>query len=228
MTGGTADARAEALPRDRGVGTTRVLLACGACAGPLYVTAGLFQILFREGFDARRHALSLMSNGDLGWIQIGSFVASGLLVVAGALGLRRSLRGGPAGASGPLLLAAYGFGLVAAGAFVPDPMDGFPPGTPPGPPVVTSWHGPLHFIAGGIGFLALIAGCLVFARLFARRREFAWSFYSLATGLLFLAGFMSIASGSKQPWVVPAFTFAVVLAWAWLTVLPLHIRSHPS
>ena len=40
------------------------LLTCGALAGPLYVTLGLLQILFREGFDIRRHALSLMSNGE--------------------------------------------------------------------------------------------------------------------------------------------------------------------
>jgi hypothetical protein len=39
--------------------------------------------------------------------------------------------------------------------FVADSMDGFPPGTAPGPPVVQSWHAPLHFMTGGIGFLGL-------------------------------------------------------------------------
>jgi hypothetical protein len=204
---------------------TRNLLTCGACAGPVYVLVGAGQILFRTGFDARRHALSLMSNGDLGWIQIANFVLSGVLVIMGALGLRRVLRGSPAGTWGPLLLAVYGLGLIAAGAFVADPMDGFPPGTPPGPPTVTTWHGPLHFIAGGTGFFALIAACLVFARGFAVRRERGWSTFSVATGLLFLAGFMSIASGSKQLWVVPAFTAAVVLSWAWLTALCIHVRT---
>jgi hypothetical membrane protein len=207
---------------------TRTLLACGACAGPLYVAVGVGQVLYRDGFDIRRHALSLMSNGELGWIQITSFVVSGLLVITGALGLRRSLRGTPAGTWGPMLLAVYGLGLIAAGMFVADPMDGFPPGTPSGPPAVTSWHGPLHFIAEGLGFFALIAGCLVFARRFAIRRELAWSGFSLATGLVFLAGFMSIASGSKQTWVVPAFTTAVVLVWAWLTALSIHIRAQPT
>lgn len=225
MTTGMADPRTKGRPAAPGAETTRTLLTCGVCAGPLYVVVGLVQILLRDGFDIRRHALSLMSNGDLGWIQIANFVVSGLLVIIGALGLRRSLRGSPAGTWGPLLLAGYGLGLVAAGAFVADPMDGFPLGTPPGPPAVASWHGPLHFVAGGIGFFALIAGCLVFARRFALRREVAWSVFSLATGLLFLAGFMSIASGSKQPWVVPAFSAAVVLAWAWLTALPIRIRT---
>lgn len=203
----------------------RSLLACGACAGPLYVDVGLAQVLFRPGFDVRRHALSLMSNGELGWIQITSFIVSGLLVILGAFGLGNSLRGKPVGTWGPLLLGVYGLGLVAAGVFVADPMDGFPPGTPSGPPAVVSWHGPLHFVAGGIGFLALIAGCLVFARRFARERETGWSLFSLATGVLFLAGFMSIASGSKQPWVVPAFTAAVILAWTWLTALHLRVRG---
>jgi hypothetical protein len=207
---------------------TRHLLICGALAGPLYVAVGLLQVMLREGFDARRHALSLMSNGSLGWIQIANFVVSGLLVLAGAIGLRRALRGSLAGTWGPLLVGVYGLGLVAAGVFVADPMDGFPPGTPAGPPVVISWHGPLHFMAGGIGFLALIAGCVVFARRFRARGEVGWAVFSFATGLLFLAGFMGIASGSKQPWVVPAFTAAVILAWAWLTALPLHVRAQSS
>ena len=225
MTDRLGNARTASPMAAAGAGATRNLLTCGALAGPLYVTLGLLQILFREGFDIRRHALSLMSNGSLGWIQVANFMLSGLLVIAGAVGLRRSLRGSPGGTWGPILLGIYGLGLIAAGAFVADPMDGFPPGTPPGPPATITRHGTLHFMAGGIGFFALIAGCLVFARGFQVRRQVGWAAFSLATGLLFLAGFMSIASGSKQPWVVPAFTAAVVLAWAWLSALHLHVRT---
>ncbi len=68
---------------------TRTLLAGGIAAGPLYVGVGAIEVLLRPGFDIRRHALSLMSNGDLGWIQIASFIASGALVIAGAVGMRR-------------------------------------------------------------------------------------------------------------------------------------------
>jgi hypothetical protein len=206
-------------------GTTHALLGWGSLAGPVYVVVGLLQMLFREGFDIRRHALSLMSNGSLGWVQVANFMVSGLLVILGAIGMRRALRGTPGGTWGPILLTIYGLGLIGAGAFIADPMDGFPPGTPPGPPATSSWHGPLHFVAGGIGFFGLIAACFVFARRFAIRRESRWVTYSIATGLLFLAAFMCIASGAKQPWVVPAFTAAVVLSWTWLTALPLHIRA---
>jgi hypothetical protein len=127
-------------------------------AGPLYIIVGVLQVLFRDGFDIRRHPLSLMSNGDLGWIQIASFVVSGLLVIGCAIGMRRVLHPGRAGTWGPLLVGLYGLGLIGAAVFVADSMDGFPPGTAPGPPVVQSWHGPLHFMTGGIGF-PRVASC---------------------------------------------------------------------
>src|SRR5207253_6149221 len=107
---------------------TRALLGAGLIAGLLYIVVGLIQMLIRPGFDIRRHELSLMSNGDLGWIQIGNFVVTGLLVIAAAIGMRRVLRGNRGGTWGPLLVAVYGAGLIAAGAFVADPMNGFPPG----------------------------------------------------------------------------------------------------
>ena len=201
------------------VNITNRLLKCGVLAGPVYVVVGLLQVLFREGFDIRRHALSLMSNGALGWIQIASFVVSGLLVIAASVGMRQRLHPGRAGTWGPILVALYGFGLIGAGLFVADPMDGFPPGTPPGPPASMSWHGPLHFIAGGIGFIGLVGATLVFARRFAGLREWGWVTFSLATGVLFLAGFGNIASGARAPWINLAFTAVVILSWVWLSAL---------
>src|SRR5207237_3774866 len=84
---------------------------------------------------------SVLSNGDRGWIQVANFLVSGLLVVAGAVGMRQVLRPGRAATWGPLLVAGYGVGLVAAAIFRADPMDGFPPGSPPGSPAAISTHG---------------------------------------------------------------------------------------
>jgi len=145
---------------------TRRLLSAGALAGPVYLGVGLAQALTRPGFDITRHDLSLLSNGDLGWIQVTNFIVSGVLVIAGALGVRRALRAGRAGTWGPLLVGVYGLGLIGAGFFVADPVAGFPPGTPVDTPTF-SWHGLLHFASGGIGFLGLIAATLVCARRFA-------------------------------------------------------------
>jgi hypothetical protein len=198
---------------------TRALLACGVVAGPLYVVVGLIQMLIRDGFDIRRHALSLLSNGELGWIQISNFLLSGLLLIGGAAGMQRVLRGSKGGRWGPPLIGVYGLGLIGAGLFRANPALGFPPGLPADAYGTVSWHGMLHFFSGGIGFLALIAACFVFARRFAAIKQRGWAIYSLVTGVLFLAAFFGIASGSKGAGVSLAFAVAVVLGCAWISAM---------
>ena len=152
---------------------TRALLACGVVAGPFYIVVGVLQLFIRPGFDITRHMLSLLANGDLGWIQITNFEVSGLLTIAGAIGIRQILRGGSGGTWGPWLLALYGLGLMAAGIFRADPALGFPPGTPADANAV-SWHGLIHLISASVGFLGLIAACFVFAP--TRARPFPMGF----------------------------------------------------
>src|SRR5919109_1466881 len=185
-------------------GQTRALLLCGVLAGPIYLVVGLVQAFTRPGFDIRRHDLSLLANGDLGWIQIANLVVSGLLVVAGALGMRRALVSGRGRSWGPLLVAVYGLGLVGAGFFTADPALGFPPGTAADARAV-SWHGLMHFVCGGVGFLALIAACFVFAGRFASAGERGWAAYSVATGVIFFGAFAGIAAGSGNGWTVLGF-----------------------
>lgn len=202
---------------------TKWLLAGGVIAGPIYVVVGLLQVLFREGFDIRRHDLSLLSNGDLGWIQITNFLVTGALVITFAVGLRRVLASGRGAKAGPILLAVYGLGLIGAGIFVADPALGFPIGTPADAHTIST-SGLLHFVCGGIGFLGLIAACFVFARRFAKQGHGHWAAYSAATGILFFAAFVGIATGSNGPanivtLVSFAFTAAVILAWTWIALL---------
>src|SRR2546423_10066107 len=90
-----------AAPADRG-SSTRALLACGVVAGPLYLVVGLVQAFTRPGFDITRHDLSLLANGDLGWIQMSNLVVSGLLAIAAAAWLRRALPDVRGRTSGPL------------------------------------------------------------------------------------------------------------------------------
>jgi hypothetical protein len=206
---------------DRTAAITRSLLGYGVLAGPVYVVSGLVQALTRDGFDLTRHDLSLLANGPLGWIQITTFVVSGLMTVAAAVGMGRALRvlgGGPGATWGPRLVAGYGIGLVGAGAFVADPMNGFPPGTPDGPATTIGVGGIGHLVFGGLGFLCLVAGCLLTARHYAAQRRAGMAWFSRVTGVLFLVAFAGIASGSASPVVVLGFWVAVVLAWTWLAV----------
>ena len=92
---------------------TRALLACGVVAGPLFIIVAFIQVLIRSGFDPRRHPLSLLSLGDLGWIQITNFVVGGLLFTASAVGIRRTMRSGPGRRWGPWLIGVFGVSLVA-------------------------------------------------------------------------------------------------------------------
>jgi hypothetical protein len=206
---------------------TRLLLICGVVAGPLYVIVGAIEMLTRPGFDVTRHDLSLMSNGDWGWVHSSLLILTGLLTCVGAVGMRRVLRGSRGGTWGPILLGIYGLGLIGAGFFTADPALGFPPGTPANAHAV-SWHGLLHFVTGGIGFLGLIAACFVFARRFAAQGLRGWVAYCVATGVIYLAAFAGIAVGSNAVGVITtivilAFSVAVVLGWAWISVMSIRL-----
>jgi hypothetical protein len=206
---------------DRTAAITRSLLGYGVLAGPFYVVVGLAQALTRDGYDLARHDLSLLANGSLGWIQIANFVLTGLMTIAAAVGMARALRvlgGGPGTVWGPRLVGVFGAGLVGAGAFVADPMSGFPPGTPDGPPAAVTVSGLGHLVLAGLGFLGLVLGALVLARHYAAAGRSGLAWFSRITGVLFLLAFAGLASGSASPVVVLGFWVALLLAWIWLAV----------
>lgn len=196
---------------------TKALLTWGIAAGPFYIVVGLIQMAIRPGFDITRHSLSLLANGNLGWIQTLNFLITGALLIAGAVGVKRVVRSGRGSRWAPLMLGLYGLGLVGASIFSADPALGFPPGTPlENNPI--SWHGMLHFLVGTIGFIGFIAACFIFARRFKSLQKPGWSWYSLITGILFLVSFVGLASGSKGP-VSVFFAIAVALGFAWISAL---------
>lgn len=181
-----ATAERRAMPRQPAASTrrrTRLLLAGGAVAGPLFMVVSLAQAFTRPGFDLRRQAISMLSLGEGGWLQIANFLITGVLALALALGVHQVLRRGRAGAWGSLLLGAYGAGLIAAGLFHPDPGYGFPPGAPAGAPATMSAHAMVHNLAFFVAFIGLIAASLVFARREAGLGRRRWAVYCLATGL---------------------------------------------
>ena len=207
---------------------TKLLLTSSMLAGPIYIIAGAAQLLTREGFDITRHPLSMMSLGGLGWIQIANFIFTGLLVIAGAIGMGRLARSGKSSRWGSLLLGIYGLGVLGGGIFITDPALGFPPGTPNTYPQTMSWHGLLHFIFGQVGFLALIAASFVFARYFAKNGLRGWAIFSTLTGAVFLFAIMATvatAGGDGSVWALLALYAAVILAWVWLSALSYRMRN---
>jgi hypothetical protein len=206
------------------VRVTKSLLGYGVIAGPVYVLAVAGQMAARDGFDPARHAASQLANGDLGWIQIATFLVTGAMTIAAAVGVRRAIGPGRLSVWASGLLGAYGAGLVAAGVLRADPSDGFPPGTPPGMGAV-SWHGLAHFAVAGIGFACLVAACFVLGAWFARNGLAYWTWFSRVTGVVFAGSFMALSSGSGGATTILAFTAAVVLVWAWLTAVSVKLYA---
>jgi hypothetical protein len=208
--------------------STRVLLTCGALAGPLFTGVSLVQVLTRDGFDLSRHPLSLLSLGDLGWVQAANFVVGGVLSIAFAVGLCRSPEPGWAGRWGPRLYGGFGLGMVAGGVFPTDPSGGFPPGVPDG--LDSSWHSLVHDVAAGIAVDLALVSCLLLARRFRAARQTGWAWYSLLTGVVGL----TLSWWPDQDGISVRLALVVTLVLAWATALAVRLlregafRSAPS
>jgi hypothetical membrane protein len=220
-----SDAARASTPNNASAGTTaeatRALLACGVVAGPLFLGVAILEALTRPGFDPGRHPISLLSLGDFGWIQIANFIASGLLSLAFAVGMRRVLRGDQGGTWGPVLIGAFGVGLLVAGVFVPDPAWSFPPGAPAGIPSQLSWHSTLHGVGFTLAFGAVCLACLVFARRWMSLGQRALAVYAAVTALVAVA----LSGWPGTDGAAVRYFAAAVIVWTWTVVLALRLRS---
>jgi hypothetical protein len=213
---------------------TRLLL-CGAMAGPFFTIVWFVQGLIRADYDPMRHAISSLSVGELGWIQIANFLITGSLLLAFSIELRGRLRG-PAGSIwGPLLIGLLGIGLIGSGIFVTDPLNGYPPGSPVSPTERTL-HGILHDLFGIPFFLGLPITCLVFARFFAGRGERSWAWYSLLSGVGMFAVFFVARLGFRLLPTYPDLAanfgllqrITVTTGLTWLTLLAVYVLNTSS
>ena len=144
--------------------STSKLLMAGYLAGPFFIVVSLLQAFTREGFDWVRHPASLLSLGDLGFIQIANFVITGALFIACGIGLKRIVTAGVGRKWLSRLFVLVGIAFILGGVFVADPAFSFPPGTPEGMPKTMSWHSIIHGIAPVIGSFAISAALIIFAR----------------------------------------------------------------
>ncbi len=137
----------------------RLGAAAGVAAALLFVGVFLIEGWLRPGYSATGMFVSELSLGPRGWVQIASFVLTGLLIVVFARGVAVVLEGGVAGASGPLLLQVIGVALIASGPFVTDPSAMFSQ---------RSVHGIVHGVFGAVVFSLAPVSSLVLHRRFRR------------------------------------------------------------
>lgn len=199
--------------------TTNRLLTCGIVAGPLFVTVALVQAMTRSGYDLGRHPVSLLSLGDLGFVQIANFIVSGALFVACSIGLRRSIDS----VWGPRLVGSLGVGLIVAGIFVTDPGAGYPIGAPEGAPEFVSWHGIVHEVGFLLAVPGMLIGCVVFARHYMRRGAKAWAGAAVAAAVssILIGAFPSTDGMGYRMLASAAVLFAYVAALAVQSLRPI-------
>jgi len=217
---------ASATGLDRSAAITRSLLGWGVVAGPFYVVVGLVLALTRPGFDLSRHALSLLTLGDLGWLQRGNLALTGLMVVAAALGIVRAIRNGRGLAIG-VLTGVDGLALILSAIFVPDPVTGFPPGSQGG---VMSASGILHLMFGALGFLAIAAASVahgIWCRSLGDPRSASVSF---VLGAVVVVGFFCGAALATSAVGITLLWLAVLAQFSWLALASAQIyrwSPHP-
>jgi len=205
----------------------RALLAGGIVGPVLFIFVFTVIGAVRPGYDPMRQFVSLLMLSDGGWIQVASFLVSGLLILGSAIGLRRVLTHGPGCRLAPIGVGLAGVGLIVAGIFATDPLQGYPPGTPPGLPLVPSWHAVVHLIGALLFFGGVPFASIVLARRFSSAGAVGWAIYSAASGM---GMFVINASTGASPGTAGMFPdiagllqrTSIVLGLAWLALLCLH------
>jgi hypothetical membrane protein len=168
-------------------------------AGPLFFAIFLIAGALRPDYDPLRHPVSSLELGPTGWVQSLNFILTGTLVVLFGIGIRSTVRKLGGGRTVPILFMLVGAGLIGAGLFAPDPLSGYPPGTPPAA-VSPSLQRVLHDLFSTPVFTALPAACIILARRFAKRRRIGWAIYSALSAammiILFVMSSIAFAQGS--------------------------------
>ena len=211
---------------------TRLLLICGALAGPFFTTIWFITGLNRADYDPMRHPISSLAIGESGWTQVANFIITGVLTLALAFGLRSALESRGGSKWGVIWMTAIGIGFIGAALFVADGMNGYPPGTPlllTQPTVV----GRLHRLFSALVFFGVPGAAFSVGGLFAKTGERTWATYSRGTAIAFIVMFVltSIGFAQAEPLVKYAGLLqriTLLVGLTWMTLLPISLLKSPS
>jgi hypothetical protein len=215
--------RRRSFPSTIAVPTT-VLLACGSLGPALFIGLAFVESATRSGYDPLRHQISLLALSPDGWQQIANFLSSGLLVLAGALGLIRAARQGLVAVPTAWLVGGFGLGLLLAGVCVTDPYAGYPVGA--SEPSAPSLHGLGHIVGGYLCFLGIAAASWVEAIHCVGQRRWGWAIGSFLVGLVVMGSFATVSKLGVPAGL--AQRVAVVAGWGWLSLLAWRARGRAA
>lgn len=161
----------------------RLWFAIGYAA--LFLVITTIQGMLREDYDAWHQAVSALSLGPRGWVQMVNLAAFGVVVTSTAPVWRRILADGTGAISYPALTALLGASFIAI-AFLPqDPAPGYDPdGLALQAPTTV---GMLHLGIAGVAALCSVACLFIMAaRLAGDRHWLGWAAYTRVMALLII------------------------------------------
>ena len=208
-------------------------LVAGVVAPLLFTAVWLLDGATRAGYDPMRHQVSLLSLGDRGWLQVASFLVTGVLLLVFAHGLRQVLQAGAARRAVPGAIAVSGVGLVLAGVFSTQPMFGYPPGTPEGLAAAVTLTDVLHLLAAFLLFAGLLALPVALARRWWLAGDRGWAIASATIAIVVFIAFGLSGGGPSGELLVPAASgllqrVSLVAGLGWVLVLAVRSIREPE
>lgn len=189
------------------------------------IGAGIFQIivlvqsLLVPGYDFNQQAVSALSLGKWGWIQIINFIFLGAVIISTVPAWRKILAGGIGAKAYPVLTLLTGISIIICGILKQDPAPGYDPEklalTSP------SLVGLIHLLFAAIAALSSIIGLFVMARRFAHTPLWkSWSFYTILMALI-----MIICTAIYAVWSTKSTGYAGAFERIAILVVPIWVLS---
>ena len=175
------------------------LILCGAIAGLFFTFSWIIQGALRVGYDPMMAPVSSLAIGSLGWIQVITFLITGVLLILFAYGMWKISKSEYKGFSkrGPILILICGIGLIGAGIFTTDTTNGYPEAKA----IIDnnpSFSGPIHKLFAGFLFIGLPLACFIFVNYFTAKKEQKWRIYSFLSGILLIITFLLTMLGYSE------------------------------
>lgn len=176
----------------------RLRLWYGLIAAGLFHVIAIVEGILTPGYDASQQAISALSLGRWGWIQMSSFIFLGTIIISTATPWRKVLAAGSGAKAYPILTFLTGGSIILCGIFRQDPAPGYDPeNLALTAPTLT---GLLHLLFAAIGALSSITGLIIMARRFAHTPLWkGWNIYSISMALIMIACITVYGIWSTEP-----------------------------
>ena len=201
--------------------STRLTTLAGIVAGPLFLGLILLNTWLSRDF---LHSIgweltggesvpypSCLALGPHGWMQVGAFLVTGMLVVSFALGLRRTLPRRRLSTAGVALLTTFGTAIAASSSKTDwSTVHGGDP---------TTVNGVVHGAAFVVLLLSVLAATVVIG--LALRGAAQWRPFAIASPLVGVALVVSLVLG---PHGQASFLVFLAILFGWIAALALRQR----